>query len=62
MEAEGAGAAAEVEQRVARYDRVVLAYDEARAAIKSVLALGQGEEGGGGGGGATRGVVPACPC
>lgn len=43
MEAEGAGAAAEVEQRVAQYDRVVLTYDEARAAIKSVLALGQGE-------------------
>ncbi|KAL4457792.1 hypothetical protein ABPG75_012657 [Micractinium tetrahymenae] len=42
MEAEGAGAAAEVEPRVARYDRVVLAYGEARAAIKLVLALGQG--------------------
>lgn len=57
MEAEGAGAASEVEQRVAQYDRVVLAYGEARAAIKSVLALGQGKQAGW-----PQRRICCCPC
>ena len=40
MDAEGAEG---VEARVALHDRAINAYGEARAAVKSVLALGQGE-------------------
>ena len=43
MEVEGGG---EVDARVSLYDRMINAYGEARQAIKSVLALGQGEKGG----------------
>jgi hypothetical protein len=38
-------AGGEVEARVSLHDRQINVYAEARAAIKSVLALGQGERG-----------------
>lgn len=48
MEAEGADDG--VETRVSLHDRCINAYSEARAAVKSVLALGQGES------------LPSLPC